>query len=244
MKRLIPFVAAVCFLFPPSLFAADLVVAQAANFMPAMEEIIPAFKAKTGLSVQVTYASTGKLFGQILHGAPYDLFFAADQHRPHVLFSKGLCSKPFTYAKGRVVLWTKRKELCSESWCNVLRSPVVAKIAIANTENAPYGASAMKALKEHGLWDSLQAKLVYGQSIAQVFQFAYTGAADVGLCAYSSVFTKKGAEGTFLPVPEAPAIVQAGCVLKNAPHGAAAHRFVAFLASDQVAAIKKKYGYE
>ncbi len=244
MKRIVPFVLALVLLLPSSVFAADLVVAQAANFMPAMKEIIPAFKAKTGLTVQATYTSTGKLYGQIINGAPFDVFLAADQRRPDALFAKGLCEKPFVYAKGQVVLWTKNKALCEMGWIKALQDPSISKIAIANTETAPYGTSAMNALKSAGLWDKMESELVYGQSIAQVFQFASTGAADVGLCAFSSVFTDEGKKGCYTVVDLAPPVIQAACLLKKSTHAETAAQFIEFLGSDEVKAIKKKYGYK
>lgn len=244
MKRIASIVLALVLLLPSSVFAADIMVAQAANFMPAMKEIIPAFEAKTGLTVQATYTSTGKLYGQIINGAPFDIFLAADQRRPEALFAKELCEKPFVYAKGQIVLWTKKKNLCAMEWTSALKDPSVSKIAIANTETAPYGTSAMNALKSAGLWESMKSELVYGQSIAQVFQYASTGAADVGLCAFSSVFTEEGQKGCYTLIELAPPVVQAACVLKKAANNKNVARFVEFLGSDEVAAIKKKYGYK
>ncbi|WP_243543869.1 molybdate ABC transporter substrate-binding protein [Pseudodesulfovibrio tunisiensis] len=244
MKRLASLILAVMLLLPQAASAADLLVAQAANFMPAMKEIIPAFEKQTGLTVQATYASTGKLYGQIVNGAPFDLFLAADQRRPAKLFKDGLAAEPFVYAKGQVVLWTMKKELCAKPWTEILKDDSVRKVAIANTETAPYGTSAMKALQTEGLWDSLQSRLVYGQSIAQVFQFASTGAADAGLCAFSSVFTDQGRKGAYVVVDKAPEVIQAACVLKNAPHAEAVAKFVDFLNTDEVKAIKSKYGYK
>jgi molybdate transport system substrate-binding protein len=95
-----------------------------------------------------------------------------------------------------------------------------------------------------GIWDKVQPKLVFGQSISQAFQFASTGSADVGFCAYSSVFTDVGKKGCFTVVDEAPPVIQAACVLKSAPHADAAAKFVKFLASPEVQAMKLKYGYK
>jgi molybdate transport system substrate-binding protein len=244
MKRLFSLVLAAMLLLPSTVLAADLLVAQAANFMPAMNEIIPAFEKMTGLKVQATYASTGKLYGQIVNGAPFDLFLAADQRRPEALYDKGLSDKPFEYAKGQIVLWTNEKQFCEQDWRQIIQANEVKKVGIANTETSPYGTSAMKALQSAGLWDALQPKLVFGQSISQVFQFASTGAADVGLCAHSSVFTEEGKKGCFIIMEQAPEIIQAACILKDAPNGDAAAKFVKFLASDEVATIKNAYGYK
>lgn len=224
--------------------AADLLIAQAANFMPAMTEIIPAFESATGIKAEATYASTGKLYAQITNGSPHDMLLAADEAHPEKLFADGLAEKPFVYAQGKVVFWSLKKELCDGPWAKAAVSAGVAKVAVANTETAPYGTAAMLAMQKAGIWDAMQPKLVFGQSIAQTFQFAQTGAADAGFIAYSSVFTDLGRAGCFTPMDEAPPVVQSACVLKSAPHLEAAHKFVEFLASPAVKAIKAKYGYE
>ncbi|MGE4292841.1 MAG: molybdate ABC transporter substrate-binding protein [Desulfovibrio sp.] len=244
MKRISLFLLAAMLILPLPAFAADLFIAQAANFMPAMKEIIPIFETKTGLSVEATYTSTGKLYGQITNGAPFDLFLAADEARPAKLFADGQSTEPFVYAKGQVVVWTMKKELCGMSWKDAVMSDGVVKVGIANVETAPYGTSSMKAMQAVGIWDAMQPKLVFGQSISQPFQFASTGAADAGFCAYSSFFTEEGQKGCIIAVPEAPEVIQAGCVLKTAPHPDAAAKFAEFLNTPEVAAIKAKYGYK
>ncbi|WP_320171258.1 molybdate ABC transporter substrate-binding protein [Maridesulfovibrio sp.] len=244
MKRIPLLILVLLLALPLSAKAADLMVAQAANFMPAMKEIIPAFKKATGLEAEATYTSTGKLYGQITNGAPFDVFLAADERRPQKLFKDGLAEKPFVYAKGKVVFWSLNHKSAGSGWVKALESGKLHKIAIANTETAPYGTAAMTALKKVGLWDKMQSELVYAQSIAQVFQFASSGAADAGFCAYSSMFTPKGKSGSFSVVTEAPPVIQAACVLKSSEHKEAAAKFVKFLSSPAVQAIKKKYGYD
>ncbi len=247
MKHRTPFltfILAVLLLLPATGHAADLLIAQAANFMPAMEEIIPAFKKATGIEVQASYASTGKLYSQITNKAPFDIFLAADEKRPAKLFADGLAQEPFVYARGQIVLWSLDKANCKADWKSVLLSPGVKKIGIANTETAPYGTAAMKAMQAENVWQDVQSKLVYGQSISQVFHFAVTGSADVGFCAYSSVFTDEGKKGCFTVIEKAPLVIQSACVLKDAVHADAATKFVQFLDSPEVQAIKNKYGYK
>lgn len=228
-----------------SAFAAEkLLVAVAANFISPSEEITALFQDRTGITVEPTYASTGKLFSQIVKGAPYDVFFAADEKRPDLLEKQGLADKPFVYAKGQVVVWTAKRTLCGASdWQAVVKDPEVKKIAIANTESAPYGTAAMIALQQAGLWDTLKEKYVFPQTIAQAFQYAETMSADVGFCAYSSALSKKGKEGCFYTISQASPIIQAACILKRTEDRSAAEKFAAFMESPEVQKIKEKYGY-
>ncbi len=244
MQRMLTLALTILLAMPIAANAEDLLLAQAANFMPAMQEIIPAFKAATGLEVQATYTSTGKLYAQITNGAPFDMFLAADERRPQKLFTDGFAEKPFVYAKGKIVFWSLKKEFGSAPWQEAVKNPTIDKIAIANIETAPYGTAAMQALKKENLWESVKPELVYAQSIAQTFQYAATGAADAGFCAYSSVFTEEGRKGTFTVVNEAPPVIQAACILKSSTRKDAAQKFIKFLSGPEVKKIKNKYGYE
>ncbi|MBN2538586.1 MAG: molybdate ABC transporter substrate-binding protein [Deltaproteobacteria bacterium] len=248
MRRYISIIMAIVFIIFGSLLPAvageRLLIAVAANFILPSGELAEIFQDRTGIAVEATYASTGKLFGQIVKGAPYDVFFAADEQRPNLLDKQGLCDKPFVYAKGQVVVWTANKALCGATgWQAVVRNPEVQKIAIANTESAPYGTAAMIALQQAGLWETLKGKYVFPQSVAQAFQYAETKSADVGFCAYSSALSDKGKDGCFYPVPEAPPIVQAACILKRTENRSSAEQFVVFMQSPEAQKIKEKYGY-
>ncbi|MDD5723173.1 MAG: molybdate ABC transporter substrate-binding protein [Syntrophales bacterium] len=221
-----------------------LLVAVAANFILPSGELTEMFRDRTGIAVEATYASTGKLYGQIVKGAPYDVFFSADEKRPNLLEEQSLADTPFVYARGQVVVWTVDQALCGAAgWQAVVKNPEVKKIAIANTESAPYGTAAMIALQRAGLWNTLKEKYVFPQSVAQAFQYAETKSADVGFCAYSSALSDTGKGGCFYTVPEAPQIVQAACILKRTENRSAAKKFVTFMGSPEAQKIKEKYGY-
>jgi molybdate transport system substrate-binding protein len=219
-------------------------VAVAANFITAFQDISRSFEAKTGISVEATYSSTGQLYAQIVNGAPYDLFLSADEERPALLYREGRAEAPFVYARGRVVLWTIRKDLCgSKNWRTVMANPHLKKIAVVNPKTAPYGAAAMDALKKAGLLGLVETRLVFAQNIPQAFQYAATGSVDAAFCALSSALSEKGRKGCFFSMDEAPPIIQSACLLKRTIRHKAAGDFIRFLSSDEANAIKKKYGY-
>jgi len=219
-------------------------VAVAANFISAFKEIAADFEAKTGVKVEATFSSTGSLYNQIKNGAPYDLFLSADEQRPEILQKEGWTEGTFIYARGKVILWSANKDFCkAATWQDALKNNQIKKIAIANPLTAPYGAAAKTALQKAGLWDALQSKLVNSQDIAQSFQYASTSAVDAGFCAFSTTITPQGKSGCFFIMPEAPDIIQAGCMAKNARNKINADLFAAYLLCDHAAKIKKKYGY-
>lgn len=219
-------------------------VACAANFTGAMRELADRFAARTGDVVQCTFGSTGMLYGQIKNGAPYDLFFAADEKRPTLLFEAGLSAKPVVYAKGTVVLWTADNRLASHTgWKSVLLSPDAPRIGIATPKTAPYGKRAVEALAAAQLYTRTEPKLIYGKSVGMAFQYAYSGSANVAFVALSQAISDKGKAGTYWIVTEAPAVTQAACVLLR-KNTATAERFLIWLNSGEAQAIINKYGYE
>ncbi len=178
---------ALMLLMTTSAFAADsLTVAVAASFKRPFGEIARSFEAAHPIKVEASFASTGTLQSQIVNGARYDIFLAADDKRPQVLHEKGLAEPPVIYARGRVVLWTNRQNLCrAGDWKSVLRDSGIQKIAIASSATSPYGAAAESALRKEGLWEAVKPRFVYAQDVGQAFQYVYTGAVAAGFCALS-----------------------------------------------------------
>ncbi|QTA91057.1 molybdate ABC transporter substrate-binding protein [Desulfonema magnum] len=247
MKRCVTFFLVLTVLLCPLSAEAEekIMAAVAANFMKPFEEIVRLYEAKTNINIEPTYTSTGRLYAQIIKGAPYDVFLAADEKRPALLHKDGLAENPFVYAKGQVIIWSANKELCQvKDWKEMAQNPCVKKIAMANIETAPYGTVSMIALKDMGLWEKLQPKLVFAQTIAQVFQYASTESVDAGFCAYSSAFTDEGRKGCFLEVKEAQGVTQAACVLRRAADKEMADKFATFLHSPEADAVKRSYGYK
>jgi len=247
LSRWIPGICAAILiaLCPAVSHAADgLKAAVAANFMIPFKEIAAAFEAETKIRVEATYSSTGSLYGQIVNGAPYDVFLSADEKTPSSLFEKGIAEKPILYATGRVVLWGSGKDFCgAKTWQEALKRTGAKKIAIANPVTAPYGAAAEEALKKTGLWDGSRDRLVTAQTVAQSFQYAMTGGTDGSFCALSSALSEQGSKGCHYIINEAPPIRQAACLLNRTARKTDASRLLMFLDSPKALAIKKRYGY-
>lgn len=220
-------------------------IAVAANYIRPFQETVSRFEAQTGISVEATFSSTGQIYAQIKSGAPYDVFLSADQERPNLLYQQGLAEAPFVYATGHVVLWTRHKAFSSAGdWRQAITMPGARKIAIANPKTAPYGAAAMSALEKAGLKGQIEGKLVFAQNIAQSFQYASSGSVDLGFCALSAALSDEGRKGYYLPIADAPPIVQSACLLKRTKYKGSAEKLIRFLSAPEAMAIKKKYGYQ
>lgn len=223
--------------------AAEVKVAVAANFTEAAKEIGALFEKASGDKAVFSFGATGQLFTQITQEAPFEVFLSADQKTPKKAIAEGLAvpDSLFTYATGRVVLFSKDKDLVKGA--ETLKEGKFQKISIANPATAPYGAAAVEVLKKLGVYDALSPKIVQGNNIAQAYQFVDTGTAEIGFVALSQVIKKD--EGSRWLVPEdlyAP-IAQDAVLLKRGAENPAAKAFLAFLKGPEANAVKEKYGY-
>jgi molybdate transport system substrate-binding protein len=227
--------------------AGEVTVAVSANFAAPAQRIATAFTQASGHTVKLSPGATGKFYSQIVSGAPFDVLLSADDETPRRLAAEGhgLGETRFTYAVGRLVLWSPEPGLVDDGGA-VLKTPKVSKIAIADPKVAPYGAAAMEVLRHLGLAGVVQSKLVTGASIAQAFQFVSTGNADVGFVALSQVSGPGVARaGSMWRVPPHlhSEIQQDAIVLKPGVSNRAAREFLAFLRGETARAIMGSYGY-
>lgn len=223
----------------------DLLVAVASNFRPAMEEAARRFQRQTGHAVRLSFGSTGKQYAQIVNGAPFDAFFAADAERPQRLEREGYAvpGSRFTFAIGQLVLWSREEGLV-DARGEVLRQAPFRHLAIANPDLAPYGAAARDVLLSLGLWERLESKLVRGENIGQTFQFVISGNAELGFVASSQLAVpgRQTAGSSWIPPQDFyPPIEQQAVLLRDSDAGRA---FMAFMQSDAVADILRTYGYQ
>jgi len=218
-------------------------IAVTANFTVAAQEIGAWFAQATGHETLYSFGSTGQLYAQITQGAPFEVFLAADRARPEKAVAAGLAvaGSRFTYARGRLALFSRDKSLVTDE--TTLRDPSIAKIAVANLLTAPYGAAAVAVLKALGVYDALAPRIVRGNNIAQTYQFVATGNAELGFVALSQIVRHR--EGSRWLVPEHlhPALAQDAVLLRRGVDNQAARRFMAFLRGPQAAAVKTSYGY-
>lgn len=159
----------------------------AADLAFAFKELAPRFEKALGVRVTVVPGSTGNLARQIEHGAPADVFFAADESVvKRLVAERVLIAETRTmYARGRIVLATAKRFGPRLTDVKGLLDPRVRHVAIANPLHAPYGKAAEEALRKAGVWESLKPKMVYGENIRHALQFVQAGAAEAGIVARS-----------------------------------------------------------
>lgn len=227
--------------------ADEVQVAVAANFTAPAKRIALAFEKETGHRAALSFGGTGKLYAQIRNGAPFEVLLAADDETPQRLEAEGsaVAGSRFTYAVGRLVLWSARAGYIDEQG-EVLRRAGFRHLALANPRLAPYGRAALETLTTLGLADSLQAKFVQAENIAQAWQFVASGNAELGFVALSQVAQDgRIAEGSGWIVParlHAP-LRQDAVLLARGKGKPAAEAWLRHLRGDAARATIRAHGY-
>ncbi|MEW6682065.1 MAG: molybdate ABC transporter substrate-binding protein [Nitrospirota bacterium] len=226
--------------------ADQVTAAVAANFLPAFRSIAIEFERATGHRVQAIPGSSGRFYGQIRNGAPFDVFFSADQKRPQRLEDEGFAVRGsrFTYAIGRLVLWSPDSALVSGA--TTLRSGRFKYVAMANPQLAPYGAAAQQVMMNLGLWNQLQPHIVRGESLGQTMGFITSGNAQMGFVALSQVVNSAmnpGGSRWEIPFDLYDPIDQDAVLLAKGRSNVAAGALLEYVRGHDARRIIERFGY-
>jgi len=224
-------------------------VAIAADAQFVARKLAADFEKKTAIRVEVIPGSSGNLTALIENGAPYDIFLSADMHYPEKLYKAGFAlEKPKIYAFGKLVLWSINERDLSKG-IQIVLSPDIHTIAIANPKFAPYGLAAVEALTKSRLYNTIKSKIVLGENIGQVDQYLLSNVTDLAFTAKSIVKDPAMKDkGKWVEVDDTlyKPIAQGVIILKY-PKGInqiAAKKFYRFLFSPAAKNIFTLYGYK
>jgi molybdate transport system substrate-binding protein len=224
-------------------------VAAASDLAQAFKEVGAAWEKKSGDKVVFSFGSTGLLEKQLVEGAPFDLFAAANVSFADDAIKAGVCTadSKTLYARGRLVVWWRKDNdarVAPPKSLADLADKRFVKIAIANPAHAPYGKAAQEALTKAGVWSAVQPKLVYGENIQQTLQFAQSGNAEAALVALSLALVAPDGDSIAvdekLHTPIDQALVTCG---HDAARTRRARSFAAFVASPDGRNIMRRYGF-
>ena len=246
MKQLLAL--ATSLLFAASAHAAEVKVAVAANFAQAMKDIAPEFEKDTGHKLNLTQGATGKFYAQITNGAPFEVFISADDETPTKLVKEGkaVSGTQFTYAIGRLVLWSPDALLVDQGG-GVLKTDKFKFLSIANAKVAPYGRAAVQTMQKLGVLTAIEPRVVQGESITQAHQFVTSGNAQIGFVALSQVWESgKLKSGSAWIVPEAmhDQLKQDLVLLNPGKDSKAAQALVDYMKSEKAKKVIERYGYK
>ncbi len=228
-----------------SLPAVVLRVAAASDLIDALPACAQAFTARTGVAVEPTFGSSGKLAEQISAGAPFDVFLSADRELVESAAREGaitpISMRP--YAVGRLTLAVRAELTARVRTLDDLRRPEVKVIAVANPDVAPYGRAARATLTRAKLWDALHDKVALVENVRQALQHVESGDADAAFVSRSN----PAANGVvFVDLDQSlhePIVQTLGVVARSAVKKEA-EAFAQFLVSDDGRAILHARGFD
>ncbi len=229
-------------------FAGEVSVAVAGNFYRPLQALARDFEHQSGDNVKIAVGSSGKLYAQIISGAPFDIFLSADQKRPTKLIQEkhAITGSQYTYAKGKLVLWSSDPTVINKHGKR-LTSSKLKHLAIANPKLAPYGEQAVTTLKNLGVYNLLHDKLILGQSVSQAFQYVSSDSVKQGIIALSQVMRDGEInEGSAWIVPSElyQPIKQDAVLLNTGKNNPIAIAFLAYLKTENAFKIIRSFGYE
>ena len=246
MKRII--ISLAILLATISISAQKVNVAAAANLKYVLEEIKTAYLNQNPKAiVNLTFGASGTLVQQIINGASFDFFMAADNEFPVKLKDKGMTTGVIsTYAFGKLAIYSTTLEV-NKLGLEALKNASIKKIAIANPETATYGTRSVELLKSLKLYEALKSKLVIGENIAQTAQFAFTGNAEIGFIALSLALAPdmSGNGSYYIIDPKLYSPIEQACVLIKTPVlNTEAAKFKRYVLSSATKTIWEKWGYK
>lgn len=224
--------------------AGEIRLAVASNFLSPAKRLAEEFQQQTGHSIKISSASTGKLYAQIINGAPFDIFLAANVSEPRRLEKENriVAGSRFTYARGRIALLgaDASKIVDKEALHKANR------LSLANPKLAPYGVAAMTLMQALNV-PMNKLRLIYAENVAQAFLYVRSANVQYGFVALSQIIEHYGKE---VPgnvwVPEshlyAP-IEQQAVLLTRGGRNKAAIAFVDFLKKPATQSAILTYGY-
>ena len=229
-----------------NLLATEIHIGVASNFLIPINFIKKTFENENNTKIFLSSGSSGSLYSQIVNGAPLDIFLSADQALPKKLenTTKGIRGTRFTYAIGKLLLFSTNKELFDFTFPNIILSQKIKYIGLGNPKYVPYGMAAKEVLKSLKVFNRLEKKIIFSKNVNQVFLMNYYGNLDIGFIAKSD-FIIKNKKGKVWDIPQnlySP-IKQDAILLKNGEKKSEARIFLKFLSSDRVKDKLTSLGY-
>lgn len=247
MKKIL--VSLMALMVSVTVYASSITIAVAANVTYAMDELIATFnKTHPDTKIETSLSSSGKLTAQIRNGAPFSLFMAANMAYPEALYKDGIAvTEPKIYAQGALAFLSAKPQDFTKG-LELLTGKDIKKVAIANPKTAPYGTAAVEAMKNVGIYDKVEPKLVYGESISQTVTYALS-AADIGIINASAMYSdkmtqyKEGTNWTLVNASTYTPIDQGIVLLKHGADSLEAKAFYDFMLGSEARKILARYGY-
>jgi molybdate transport system substrate-binding protein len=218
-------------------------VAVAANFAEPAMLIAALFQVKTGHHAILGFGASGTLLMEISNDAPYQVFLSADEKRANAAVERGYAvpGTQFTYAVGRLVLWSKVVDVTDGD--HALKAGAFTHLAMPSPEIAAYGTAAVQTMEALGVHDALRDRIVQTTSTRKTFELVDMLSSEVGFVALSQLRWVDSGTRWLVPQNLYAPLRQNAVLLKKGENDAASRAFLAFLQSPEARDVIEKFGY-
>jgi molybdate transport system substrate-binding protein len=225
------------------------IVFAAASMKTALDAVAEAWKADTGKTVKITYASSATLAKQIAQGAPADIFISADLKWMDFLEKENLIRKETRRNRfgNKLVLIapadsTVKLEIAKDF--DLAGAAGDGKIAVCLIDSCPAGIYAKEALESLGAFAAAEPKLAQVENVRGALSLVVRGEARLGIVYASDALAdpKVKVLGTFPESSHSPIIYPVAIVASSTNRDAAF--FLSFLASQAATKIFAAQGFE
>jgi molybdate transport system substrate-binding protein len=205
----------------------------------SLTDVLPAINKAPAYS----FAGSDQLAAQIQFGAKVDVFAAASTKYADLLYRQGLVEKPVPFVTNSLVLIVPKSNPAKIHTVDDLTKPGV-KIVIGDA-GVPVGSYTLTVLKNLGIQNQVLQNVVSKEpDVRGVLAKVALGEADAGFVYVTDARTVKGKVASIaIRASAQPKVVYEVCVLKNAKHLRAAHRFVTALIRPPAQKTFVAYGF-
>lgn len=224
----------------------ELIVSAAASLKDAMDEIQRTYKQeRPEVTLRFNFGSSGALQQQISQGAPVDVYVSAAEDTFTKLVQDGIIAEEDGVdLLGNALVLVVPKDSTAVTGFADLGKEEVDKISIGMPESVPAGKYAKESLEKLGIWQDVEAKMVYAKDVRQVLSYVETGNVDAGIVYKTDAIASEQVSivATADPATHSPVIYPVG-VIKQSAHYEAAKDLYHYLQSDAAIQVFEKYGF-
>jgi len=248
-KRLFPMLLLSCLIclgVSRAVCAEELVVSGAASLINAMAALKTAFEnAHPQWQVFANFAASGQLLQQIEAGAPVDVFVPADQETMDRAQKAGFIddASRADFTANDLMLVVPRAAVDINALAD-LANDAVGRVALGEPDAVPAGSYARQALENAGLWQQLEAKMVYGLSVKQALDYVALGEVDAAFVYATDARLASEKVRVVANMAGHKPIVYPVALLKSCERQEAARAFIAFLQGPEGQAIMRQCGFK
>ena len=223
----------------------EILVFAAASLANALEEIAANFETASGTRVAFSFGGSQTLAQQVASGAPADLIIAAGEFPVQFLVERDLVlSGPVDLLTTKLVVAIRQGADRPETLQD-LTGTAFHRIAIAAPDLAPAGTYAREALKELGLWEQVEGKLVFAPDVRATLAYVESGNADAALVYETDARASNRVDVLdIVPIESYSPIVYPAALIAEAPNENDARLFLKFLSSPQATKTFQSLGFQ